>query len=367
MSQAKFTYAIYGETNQGMVRQNNEDTFICQTIWDDDHILCAAIDGLGGYEGGEIAAEIARKGIIGHLEDFATIKPGQLLKNALIEVNNEIESQHRARPKASQMGCVASVALFDIEKNIMYLAHCGDSRIYEFSNSVLKKLTHDHSLVGYREEAGEMSEEAAMNHPKRNVIDRYLGEQHLPIDTEGYIEVSAYPLSNQGQYLFCSDGLTDLITSSQIISVLKSSDSVKKKTRKLIDMANKAGGKDNVTVVIVDLKSKHNPKSETKTEDRKPEEHETAHLRKTNVLMNLLFLITGILVGAGITYLSSYYEDTRVEDKATLIISDLSNENKQLIDSISSLNAVIAGMNKTLKQTTVNTDTDDTQESDSSL
>lgn len=232
MNATKFTYTIYGETNIGMVRQNNEDAFICQTIWDDNHLLCAAIDGLGGYEGGEIAAEIARAGIIAHLEDFASAKPGQLLKDALIDVNNEIESQHRTQPKASQMGCVASVALFDLSNNILYVAHCGDSRIYAYSGGVLNKLTHDHSLVGYREETGEMTEEDAMHHPKRNVIDRYLGEQHLRADVEDYIEVSAYPISGEAQYLFCSDGLTDLVTSSQIISVLNSTATVENKARK---------------------------------------------------------------------------------------------------------------------------------------
>lgn len=251
MSDAKATF--FGETDLGRVRTNNEDTYICQTIWDDRHILCAAIDGMGGYEGGEVAADIARTTILKHLEDFASDKYGRLLKDALIEANNEIVRQHDVRPKVSQMGCVASVGLIDLDHKILYTAHVGDSRIYGFTDGKLKKLTHDHSLVGYREEIGEMTEEDAMRHPKRNVIDRFLGEKHLSADSESYVEVAVFPITGHTQYLFCSDGLTDLVTSARLSAVLSSNKSVEKKVNTLIRDANEAGGKDNVTVVIAEV------------------------------------------------------------------------------------------------------------------
>lgn len=249
----KSSVKIYGGTDMGRVRRNNEDAFICQHIWDDNHVLCAAIDGLGGYEGGEVAAEIARTTIISYLEDFALPEYGQLLKGAVIEANNEIVRQHEARPKVSQMGCVASVGLFDLSAGFLYIAHVGDSRIYQFSEGVLKKLTHDHSLVGYREEIGEMTEEAAMNHPRRNVIDKYLGERQLPADTDGYIEMSIFPLHGDARYLFCSDGLTDMVTSARIKEILSEDITVEEQVKSLIAKANDAGGKDNVTVVIADI------------------------------------------------------------------------------------------------------------------
>lgn len=251
MSGVKATF--FGVTDTGRVRANNEDTYICQTIWDGSHILCTAIDGMGGYEGGEVAAEIARSTILKHLEDFASDKYGRLLKDALIEANNEIVRQQDARPKVSQMGCVASVGLIDLDHKILYTAHVGDSRIYCFTDGKLKKLTHDHSLVGYREEIGEMSEEDAMRHPKRNVIDRFLGEKHLSADSESYVEVAVFPITGDTQYLFCSDGLTDLVTSARLAAVLSSGKSVEKKAKTLIRDANEAGGKDNVTVVIAEV------------------------------------------------------------------------------------------------------------------
>lgn len=254
MTECKISANFFGATHQGMVRTNNEDTYICQKIWDDSHILCAAIDGLGGYEGGEIAAELARITIIKHLEDFASRKIGELLKASLIAANNEIIRQHEARPKVSQMGCVASVGIIDLSQGVISIAHVGDSRIYQFVNGELKKLTHDHSLVGYREETGELSEEDAMNHPKRNVIDKFLGEQHLNFDSESYVEVSVWPITGDTQYLFCSDGLTDLVTSTQISNILSSEQSIKEKVGNLISSANEAGGKDNITVVLADIK-----------------------------------------------------------------------------------------------------------------
>ena len=254
MTERKYSAKYFGATNQGLVRTNNEDTYICQKIWDESHILCAAIDGLGGYEGGEIAAELARTTIIKHLEDFESKKIGELLKASLIAANNEIIRQHEARPKVSQMGCVTSVGIIDLSQGVISIAHVGDSRIYQFVKGELKKLTHDHSLVGYREETGELSEEDAMNHPKRNVIDKFLGDQHLNFDSESYVEVSVWPITGDTQFLFCSDGLTDLVTSTQISNILSSEESIKEKVENLISYANSAGGQDNITVVLADIK-----------------------------------------------------------------------------------------------------------------
>lgn len=324
MISSKFLCKYFGETNQGMVRTNNEDTYICQRIWDDNHILCAAIDGLGGYEGGEIAAELARTNIIKYLEEFASNKIGELLKSALITANNEIVSQHKTRPKVSQMGCVASVAIIDLVQGIITIAHVGDSRIYQFVNGELKKLTHDHSLVGYREEIGELSEEDAMKHPKRNVIDKFLGEQHLDMASESYIEVSVWPIIGDTQYLFCSDGLTDLVTSGKITDVLSSDYPIEDKVNSLISAANDAGGKDNVTVVLADVtvNQSDEPEKTPKATDIKPEiPAKTGKSKRSRFLPGL---ICGLILGAGGMYVYDNY-------LAVLIQNQKSTE-KQCID-----------------------------------
>lgn len=310
MMSSKFLCKYFGETNQGMVRTNNEDTYICQQIWDENHILCAAIDGLGGYEGGEIAAELARTNIIKYLEEFASNKIGELLKSALITANNEIVSQHKTRPKVSQMGCVASVAIIDLVQGIITIAHVGDSRIYQFVNGELKKLTHDHSLVGYREEIGELSEEDAMNHPKRNVIDKFLGEQHLEFDSESYIEVSVWPIVGDMQYLFCSDGLTDLVTSGKITDVLSSGCPIEDKVNSLITAANDAGGKDNVTVVLADIAVNLSDIPEVKAEPVKkeiPVKTPAPAKNKSGFKSFILGVFCGLILGGGGMYVYQKY------------------------------------------------------------
>jgi len=343
MTKRRFSCEFFGETNQGLVRTNNEDTYICQQIWDDTHILCAAIDGLGGYEGGEIAAELARKTIIKHLEDFASKKTGDLLKAALIDANNEIICQHKARPKVSRMGCVASVGIIDLSQGIISIAHVGDSRIYQFGNGELKKLTHDHSLVGYREETGELSEEDAMSHPRRNVIDKYLGEQHLNYDTESYIEISAWPIIGDMQYLFCSDGLTDLVTGVQISEILSSELSIEYKVKSLISSANKAGGKDNITVVLSDVSS---ISSETIDEETNCHEQENApsqgKTRKTWYFTLIAFCILSFAIGATSMFIwlksneMRYNKDIELQTQ----LKDLQNRNYILEDSIAKLSAI---------------------------
>lgn len=312
MNNLKFVAAIYGETNVGMIRQNNEDTLIFQSMWDDCHVLCAAIDGLGGYEGGEVAAEIARHTIIEHLtkNKNASMKYGQMLKEAFIAANNEIIRQHQCHPQIAHMGCVASAALIDLINGIIYVAHVGDSRIYQLTNNDLTKITHDHSLVGYREEIGEITEEAAMTHPKRNEIDRYLGEQELPLNTQSYIDISVFPIQGDTQYLFCSDGLTDLVTSHCIKKILSTKDTLENKVAQLIQSANNFGGKDNITVVIAHVQPINIPTSKIQVTKPKithssiddnsiPASKEKSRfiLKHKNWWFNLLCFFVGMILG----------------------------------------------------------------------
>ena len=122
--------------------------------------------------------------------------------------------------------------------------------IYRYENGNLEKITHDHSLVGYREEIGELTEEEAMNHPQRNIIDRLLGDIPHSTTDRNFFEAAKYPLDENTQLLFCSDGLTDLVTSAEIREILDQRISIQEKTKRLIDKANAKGGKDNITVVL---------------------------------------------------------------------------------------------------------------------
>lgn len=251
----KANISFYGNTNVGRVRTNNEDAFVTQKLWGDDCVLAIAIDGVGGYEGGEIAAAIASKTIPEYLEASPNGERVELLKQAVTAANNAIFEAREADPEHGQMSCVLSAAIIDMSQQKVSMAHVGDTRLYCFRNGRLKKLSHDHSLVGYREDIGDLTEEEAMHHPQRNVIGRDVGSQlHQPDDDE-FIEAQVFKLMPNSTLLFCSDGLTDMITSATITDILSQDDSLEDKTNALIEAALVAGGKDNVTAVLVEYQS----------------------------------------------------------------------------------------------------------------
>lgn len=251
MSEAvKITFA--GNTDMGMVRTNNEDAFVVRNIWDDKHVLAVAIDGVGGYEGGEVAAAIARDSIQQYLLENTEGEKAELLKRAVVHANNRINAERNSDAERSQMSCVLTAVLVDVAEQYINMAHVGDTRLYQYCDVEMTKLSHDHSLVGYREEIGDLTEEEAMHHPQRNIISRDVGSRYIPEDDDEYVEVNSFPLLPNSTLLLCSDGLCDMITSAEMRTVLAASTSVEEKVSALIAAANAAGGRDNVTVVLVE-------------------------------------------------------------------------------------------------------------------
>lgn len=294
-------------TDIGRVRENNEDTYIAKLIWDDRHVLIAAIDGMGGEEGGEIAASIARDAIVKYLEDFHNDTPLNLIKRAVADANNEIVRYKEAQPKYRRMGCVATAGIFDLEANTLSIAHVGDSRLYSYSHGELKKLTHDHSLVGYQEEQGILTEEQAMRHPRRSVIERCLGDEIHYSEDKSFIEAAVFPLISDSTFLFCSDGLSDVLRSSEIAECLEQDMPVEEKCKLLIDKANEAGGKDNITVALVkvwqETEEIQNPqiseKKEFPSEVKKNDKKESSH---NKWLWIILIVLTFVMVSGIILY-----------------------------------------------------------------
>lgn len=247
--------AFFGQTDVGKVRTNNEDAFWIGNIWDEDHVLAVVIDGVGGYEGGEVAAAIARDTISEYLQQNSSGDCLELLKQAVIRANNNIFHERELKPELASMSCVLTASLIELESMRVNIAHVGDTRLYQYSSSQISKLSHDHSLVGYREEIGDLTEEEAMRHPQRNIISRDVGSSLLDESDTTYIEVASYPLDSKTQLLLCSDGLCDMITSKQMSMILSEDSDVQTKVGKLIEAALDKGGRDNVTVVLVDLES----------------------------------------------------------------------------------------------------------------
>lgn len=150
------------------------------------------------------------------------------------------------------MACVLTCVVADIKNNKCWYAHVGDTRIYLLRDDSLVKISKDHSAVGYLEESGRLSEEEAMRHPRRNEINKALGFEEDISKPEDFIETGESPFLPGDLLLLCSDGLTDMISSATIMSVLTIKKSLAAKAKALVQAANDAGGNDNITAVLVE-------------------------------------------------------------------------------------------------------------------
>ncbi|MDR3252213.1 MAG: protein phosphatase 2C domain-containing protein [Tannerella sp.] len=255
MEKYKSSISFKGNTDIGKHRTNNEDAFIAQQIWDDKHILAVAIDGVGGYEGGEVAAAIAQKTIVEYLENFPNGERLDLLKQAVVEANNKIVEERAAQPQFANMSCVLTACLVEVERKQINMVHVGDTRLYGYRGGELKKLSHDHSLVGYREEIGDLTEDEAMNHPQRNVIGRDVGSARHQVNDEDFLEAAIFQLLPDTTLLLCSDGLCDMLKTVEMVEVLQQKIPLNEKVQGLIEAANEKGGKDNVTVILIEYQN----------------------------------------------------------------------------------------------------------------
>jgi PPM family protein phosphatase len=232
-------------SDTGLRRENNEDRYHC----DPAAGLFMVIDGVGGQAAGEKAAETALSMLRARLER-ETGAPAERLREAITLANNEVHRLGGLQPEWEGMACVLTVAL--VADGRLVAGHVGDTRLYVFEDGGVQKVTHDHSPVGEREDRGELPEPDAMRHPRRNEIFRDVGsEAHNPGDDE-FVEIIERPFREDSALLLCSDGLTDMLPSTALADVVYASASQPQNVvSRLVDAANAAGGKDNVTAVFV--------------------------------------------------------------------------------------------------------------------
>lgn len=233
-------------SDPGRVRQNNEDAFHS----DPDRGIFLVVDGIGGHVAGEHAAAIAVERVRARLER-QTGTAEQRVREAVTMANNEILRAAHSNPEWTGMACVLTLVLLDNGSAV--IGHVGDSRLYQIRRGEIRKITHDHSPVGEREDNREISEAEAMRHPRRNEVFRDVGsEEHSPDDPD-FIEVQRIAFDPDSALLLCSDGLSDQVASSEIrAAVERHAGKPEEAIRDLIAAANRAGGKDNVTVLIVE-------------------------------------------------------------------------------------------------------------------
>lgn len=234
-----------GKSDTGLVRRNNEDTFVIEP----DVGFCLVADGMGGGAAGELASRIFAESALEVFLDFedpSEQKVVETVKKAFQMANEKILDYASRNSLHESMGCTAELIVFT--GGGFVLGHMGDSRTYRLRNGLLKQLTKDHSLVQDQIDQGAITPEEARNHSLRHVILRAVGaEESLALDL---IRGKTYP---DDLFLLCSDGLTDMVDDDLIGHVFKSADSLNQKAEKLIELAKSAGGNDNITVVLSEI------------------------------------------------------------------------------------------------------------------
>ncbi|MET3114365.1 serine/threonine protein phosphatase PrpC [Pedobacter sp. CG_S7] len=242
---------IFGQTDIGRVRDNNEDAFVAEELLHSGFILGCVIDGVGGYEGGEVAAAMTMDCIKTNLFSVTADDVIPRMVGTLKLANDEIYNRKQLDTSLEKMACVLTLVLADVENNKFYYAHVGDTRLYLLRDKVLVKITQDHSFVGFLEDSGRLSESEAMSHPKRNEVNQALGFSSTASLKDDFIETGESPFLPGDTLLMCSDGLTDRIDKDQLTVILTQYTSLRAATAALVDAANDAGGHDNITVVLL--------------------------------------------------------------------------------------------------------------------
>ncbi len=222
-------------THRGRVREKNEDAvFVGRAVF-------GVADGLGGHRAGEVASRLAVE-CLAELE-----RVGGTLEGCFREANRRII---RAAAESGDLkGMATTLTAVAVGDGYMDLAHVGDTRAYLYRAGTLTRLTTDHTLVQDMVDAGGLSEEEAERHPQRSVLLRALGvEERLEVDR------ARIPLQEGDRILLCSDGLTSVVSEEEIAGVLAGVGEPRAAAQVLVERANAAGGPDNVSVVVVDVK-----------------------------------------------------------------------------------------------------------------
>ena len=233
-------------TDPGKVRDHNEDS-VTIVKNESGEILLAVADGMGGHKGGEIASSIAITHIgkrfmssssVGTKEDAINF-----LKEIVSEANMLLYKYTEENPESEGMGTTIVMAL--LTKDFLLYGNIGDSSGYAIKKGKMYKITNDHTLVNLLVKSGELTEEAAKNHPRKNVLMRALGANMT-------VEMDVFDVERDVEGIFlCSDGLTNMLEDEQINLVLNSELSIDDKLQKLINKANNRGGTDNISVAYL--------------------------------------------------------------------------------------------------------------------
>ena len=243
-------YTFYTKTDPGRARDNNEDAVAV----DDNTQLCVLADGMGGYNAGEIASGMATAFIKSEMARWlaeagrqAKIKEIRRAMEICVDnANRSIFNASDSNPQYSGMGTTLVVGVF--HRATLVLGHIGDSRCYRLRNNELSQITKDHSLLQEQIDAGLITQEQAASSSIKNLVTRALG-----VEDAVMLELNEHAVEVGDCYLMCSDGLSDMVDDAQIASILGGPAPMEQKADSLVAAANEQGGRDNISVLLVEV------------------------------------------------------------------------------------------------------------------
>lgn len=234
-------------TDSGRVRSHNEDSVTIVKNSASEHLMIVA-DGMGGHRAGEVASSMVVTQIGSKFKNLSTIGTKNdainWLKENVKEINANIIKYSEEHPESMGLGTTCVMAL--LTKSFLLFVNIGDSSGFVFKNGKLKKITKDHTLVNFLVETGDLTQEEAVNHPKKNVLMKALG-------AADQCEIDIFDVETEvDAIMLCSDGLTNMLTVEQIEKVLNEEGiSVEDKLIKLIKKCNVRGGQDNISIAYL--------------------------------------------------------------------------------------------------------------------
>lgn len=235
----------YGQTDTGRIRKMNQDAIFVSS----DQVgplsnLFIVADGMGGHKAGDFASRFVIDTMVHWIGSCHGGNPVMILRKAIEKTNALLFEEAKSNPDREGMGSTLVAAT--MEKNVMYVANVGDSRLYLLRDE-LCQITRDHSLVEEMVSLGKMERNSESYRQQKNIITRAVG-----IGRTVQADMFEVPLEECDCVLMCSDGLTNMVEDSGISRILKTTDTLEEKTGNLIEAANRNGGKDNIAVILVE-------------------------------------------------------------------------------------------------------------------
>ena len=239
---------VCNRTDRGLVRKSNQDA--CQTgEFQDGAVWAVVCDGMGGANGGNVASAVAVEKITeyitsGYRSDMDQAEIRDLMLGSIYDANTVVYDMAKKEEGLRGMGTTVVAAI--VRGSAVYIAHAGDSRAYFVGSSGMSQLTIDHSMVQELVKHGDITQEEAKNHPQRNIITRALG-----VTPKIEVDFGEYSMGIGEALLLCTDGLTNYTEEEEIETLFRSLHG-EKLAEKLVELARRGGGGDNITVAIVE-------------------------------------------------------------------------------------------------------------------